>query len=89
MSRAPLGIRSEADLDALAEKVAALVVAKLSSQPAQDDDLISPNEYKQITGIGTTKLFALLKDGTIKSVKIGASRKIPRSEAVRAVRDGL
>jgi len=43
--------------------------------------LLSPFEVSTVLGIGRTRVFALIKNGTLESVKIDSSRLIPR-EAV-------
>ncbi len=42
-----------------------------------DKLLLTPEEAAQTLGIGRTKLYELVASGTIASVKIGASRRIP------------
>lgn len=39
-----------------------------------------PNEACRVLGISRTVLFELLRDGSIRSVRIGKSRLIQRSE---------
>ena len=45
--------------------------------------LLSPYEVSNALGIGRTRVFALIKNGTLESVKIDSSRLIPK-EAVES-----
>jgi excisionase family DNA binding protein len=37
---------------------------------------VSPREASLLTGIGLTRLYELLKDGTLKSAKVGRKRLV-------------
>jgi excisionase family DNA binding protein len=50
--------------------------------------LLTVNQAAQMLGIGRSTLYELIDDGEIKSVKVGASRRIPL-KAVREYIDGL
>ena len=39
--------------------------------------LLTPLETAQVMGIGRTKVYELMKDGSIESVHIGECRRIP------------
>jgi excisionase family DNA binding protein len=41
-----------------------------------DPILVSPKEAARLLNFGQTKIFALLKDGTLESTKIGYARRI-------------
>ncbi len=47
--------------------------------------LATPEEAAQALGVGRTKVFELLKDGSLGSVLIGGSRRIPVVELIRLV----
>jgi excisionase family DNA binding protein len=41
--------------------------------------LLRPEEVAELIGVGRTKVYELMGSGLIRSVKIGGSRRIPRS----------
>lgn len=52
--------------------------------------LLKPTEAAAVLGIGRSKLYELLQDGELDSVRIGACRRIPieaLSELVRKLRE--
>ena len=54
-----------------------------------DQLLYTPEEACHILAIKRTTLFALLKDGSIPSVKIGRARRIHRDTLAKFARRGL
>jgi excisionase family DNA binding protein len=42
-----------------------------------DKLLLTPHEAAQVLGIGRSKLYQLMRAGTIASVRIGSCRRIP------------
>jgi excisionase family DNA binding protein len=56
-------------------------------KPAMEQLMYRPAEAAQVLGIGRTRVFALIKAGRLRSVKLGAARFIT-AEALQAfVRD--
>jgi excisionase family DNA binding protein len=56
-------------------------------KPAMEQLMYRPAEAAQVLGIGRTRVFALIKSGRLRSVKLGGARFIT-AEALRAfVRD--
>lgn len=54
----------------------------VSARPrALEDDvdklLLTPHEAAQVLGIGRSKLYQLMRAGTVASVRIGSCRRIP------------
>ncbi len=47
--------------------------------------LLKPEEFGDRIRAGRTTVYALMKAGTIKSVKVGRSRRIPATEVARFV----
>lgn len=47
--------------------------------------LLTPEEAAQVLGIGRTKVYELILDRTLESVKIGASRRVPSEALVEFV----
>jgi excisionase family DNA binding protein len=43
-----------------------------------DKLLLTPEEAAEVLGIGRTKVYALIADGDLLSVRIGNSRRVPR-----------
>nr|WP_090340970.1 helix-turn-helix domain-containing protein [Mycolicibacterium malmesburyense]CRL70642.1 Helix-turn-helix domain protein [Mycolicibacterium malmesburyense] len=43
------------------------------------DRLYTPVQAAQILGCGKTKVYGFIKSGDLRSVKLGGSRRIPRS----------
>ena len=41
-------------------------------------DVLTPQDVKEVLGIGLNKTYELLKSGAIKNFKIGRCRKIPK-----------
>lgn len=52
--------------------------AETDPYPYLDKPLYTVEEVCDLLAIGRTTMFALLKDGTMPSVSIGRSRRIPR-----------
>ena len=50
--------------------------------------LLTPEVAAKLLGIGRTKIFELIGSGSLESVKIGASRRIP-TEALTLFVEGL
>jgi len=46
------------------------------------------DQFCQIIGLGRTAVYKLIKEGKIKTIRIGGRRLIPRSEALRLVKEG-
>jgi excisionase family DNA binding protein len=46
--------------------------------PRTDALLVTPEEAAELLSIGRTKLYELMADGTLPSVRIGKSRRVPR-----------
>ncbi len=51
--------------------------------------LLTVEEAADVLRIGRTSMFALVKDGTIRSVRIGRLRRIPSESIVQFVNDRL
>ena len=49
--------------------------------------LLNMTEASKLLGIGRTKLYELVKDEKIRTVKIGKSRRVPPSEITRLVEE--
>lgn len=49
--------------------------------------LLSPRDVGEALGIGQTKVYELLRDGSLGSIKIGRLRRIPWDELDRFVQD--
>lgn len=43
------------------------------------DRLYTPDQAAQVLGCGRTRVYAFIKSGELRSVKLGKSRRIPRS----------
>jgi len=43
-----------------------------------DKLLLTPEEAAEVLGIGRTKVYSLIADGELLSVRIGKSRRVPR-----------
>jgi len=41
--------------------------------------LLRPEEVAELIGVGRTKVYELMGSGLIRSVKIGGSRRVPKS----------
>ena len=41
-------------------------------------DVLTPNDVIKILNIGRNKMYELLNDGTIKSIRIGRKHRIPK-----------
>ena len=54
-----------------------------SNRPDRDRLLYSVPRAAQLLSLGTSTVWALLADGTLASVSIGRSRRIPHSELVK------
>ena len=50
-----------------------------------DKLLLTPEEAADILSLGRTKLFQLIGDGTLRSVRIGKCRRVPASALVELV----
>jgi len=46
------------------------------------------NGFCDAMGLGRTKFYALVREGKIKTVRIGARRLVPASEVERLLREG-
>lgn len=51
--------------------------------------LLSPRDVGEVLGIGQTKVYELLREGSLGSIKIGRLRRIPWDELNRFVQDQL
>lgn len=51
-----------------------------SEQPREPRLLLSPEEAADLCGVSRRKMFSLIASGEVRSFKLGASRKVPRSE---------
>lgn len=51
--------------------------------------LVSVNQFRFETQLGRTKIYEMIRDGMIASVKIGSARRIPESEIGRLAREGV
>ncbi len=49
--------------------------------------LLTPEEAAVALGVGRTKVYQLMRDGTVSSVLIGGSRRIPMAALVGLVAD--
>jgi excisionase family DNA binding protein len=56
--------------------------------PQSEKLLLTVEEAAALLSLGRTSVFALIKSGSLRSVQIGRSRRIP-PEAVRAYATGL
>lgn len=43
------------------------------------DRLYTPEQACRLLGVGRTRLYAFMKNGDLRSIKLGKSRRIPRS----------
>ena len=50
-----------------------------------DKLLLTPEEAADMLSLGRTKLFQLIGDGTLRSVRIGKCRRVPASALVELV----
>lgn len=50
--------------------------------------LLTVKQTREILGIGTTKIYALMGTGVLESVKIGAARRIKRASVDRLAEHG-
>lgn len=55
----------------------------------QRPTLVSVNQFRFETQLGRTKIYEMIRDGLIVSVKIGNARRIPESEIDRLKREGV
>jgi len=53
------------------------------------DGLVDASEASQFTGLGKTKLYELMTNGTLPYVKIGAARRIPRRALIELMSQNL
>lgn len=54
--------------------------------------LLTPEETAEVMGIGRSKVYELLREGALESVRIGGSRRVPTAaveEYVRRLRGQL
>ena len=76
--------RHAATVEALAVELAAEVqrlaseVTELTERPAGAPLSVSVDEAARLLGVGRTTVFTLLDEGTIRSVKVGSRRLVPR-----------
>lgn len=61
-------------VDALAEELGSLTAAPSVPPPT----LLTVEQAAELLGISRSRVFALVKDGSLRSIKLGASRRIPR-----------
>lgn len=54
--------------------------ARAQSSPPMDRLAVSVEEAAQMLGIGRSKVFELLKEGSLASIRIGRRRLIPYAE---------
>jgi excisionase family DNA binding protein len=47
--------------------------------------LLTPEEAAEVLSVGRTKLYQLISDGTLRSVRIDKSRRVPMSALVELV----
>lgn len=59
------------------------------NNPDQDPQLLTIAEVCDLLRIGQTRVYELLDEGVLPSVKIGALRRIPRPAVVELARQGL
>ncbi|MGH9170839.1 MAG: helix-turn-helix domain-containing protein [Acidimicrobiales bacterium] len=52
-----------------------------------DKLLFTPEEAAEMLSLGRTKLFQLIGDGTLRSVRIGKCRRVPASALVELVEE--
>ncbi len=50
-----------------------------------DKLLLTPEEAAEVLSLGRTKVFQLMGDGTLRSVRIGKCRRVPASALVELV----
>ena len=48
--------------------------------------LLTPEETAEVMGIGRSKVYALLREGVLESVRIGGSRRVPAAAVEDYVR---
>ncbi len=76
--------RHAAAVEALATELAAEVqrlaseITELSERPVGASLSVSVDEAARLLGVGRTTVFTLLDVGTIRSVKVGTRRLVPR-----------
>lgn len=51
-------------------------------------DVVNVNQLKEMLGIGITLAYRLVKQNTIKSLKIGREYKIPKANIISFLEDG-
>lgn len=51
-------------------------------------DVVNVNQLKEMLGIGITLAYRLVKQNTIKSLKIGREYKIPKTNIISFLEDG-
>ena len=54
-----------------------------------DPMLLTPEQAAAVLQLGRTKVFALMKSGELKSIRVGRSRRIPRTALEAWVNDQL
>lgn len=52
-----------------------------------DKLLLRPDQAAEVLGIGRSKVYALLADGTLPSVRVGKSVRVPAAELQSWVRE--
>ena len=52
---------------------------------SDDDVLITLDQFKQMTGLGMTKVYEILNGGAVDAVKLGKSTKITLGSAKRFI----
>ncbi|MGW0069024.1 helix-turn-helix domain-containing protein [Streptosporangium sandarakinum] len=50
-----------------------------------DPLLIRPEKAAELLGIGRTKVYALMRSGALRSVRVGGLRRIPRTALIEFV----
>ncbi len=54
---------------------------------AEFSDILDVDDLKAILRIGNNYAYQLLKDGRIRSIRIGQQHRIPKAEVIRFIRE--
>ncbi len=60
--------------------------AKVSSRPRTGDrgkDMMTPREIASASGVGLLSIYAFIREGLLRSVRVGKSHYVPRREYER------